>query len=429
MSQPHFFENIDRVCSLPLRILFFLAGYGAAQAVPGPLFTFAAYLGAVMQPGLSGWLGGLICLAAIYLPTFLLILGILPFWEKLRRLNAVRSALMGVNAAVVGLLLAVFYDTVWTSGILSSKDFILGLVVFGLLSLWKVSPWLVVVATALECRIVGDVKNHLKCNAKENDMQRGKLDCLNRLMISVFIVSLSLTVFAGSAAWAGPPFVTDDPEPVEYRHGEFYIASQYANNKEGKEGTLPHFEFNYGPLPDLQLHLLIPFAFAHPTGGPTTYGLGDTEVGMKYRFIHETDTTPQVGTFPIVHIPTGDSGRGLGSGHVPVFFPVWLQKSWGQWTTYGGGGYWNNPGAGNKNFWQLGWLVQRDFSKFITLGAEIFYFGKNTDDGRDRTGYNIGSILNLSEEDHILFSAGSDLSGDNRFSVYFAYQWTFGPHT
>ncbi len=127
----------------------FLAGYGAAQAVPGPLFTFSAYLGAVMQPGPSGWLGGIICLAAIFLPSFLLILGILPFWEKLRRVKAVRSALMGVNAAVVGLLLAVFYDTVWTSGILSSKDFILGLIAFGLLSLWKVPPWLVVVTTAL----------------------------------------------------------------------------------------------------------------------------------------------------------------------------------------------------------------------------------------------------------------------------------------
>ncbi len=127
----------------------FLAGYGAAQAIPGPLFTFAAYLGAVMQPGPSGWLGGLICLAAIFLPSFLLVLGILPFWEKLRRVSAVGSALMGVNAAVVGLLLAVFYDTVWTSGILSSKDFLLGLVAFSLLALWRVPPWVVVVATSL----------------------------------------------------------------------------------------------------------------------------------------------------------------------------------------------------------------------------------------------------------------------------------------
>ncbi len=260
-------------------------------------------------------------------------------------------------------------------------------------------------------------------------MQQRPPGCLNSLLISVLIVFLFLTFFAESAAWAGPPFVTDDPEPVEHRHSEFYIASQYANNKNGEEGTLPHFEFNYGPLPDFQLHLLIPFAFAHPTGGPTAYGPGDAEVGLKYRFIHETDRAPQIGMFPIVHVPTGDSDRDLGSGHVQLFLPVWLQKSRGPWTTYGGGGYWTNPGRGNKNFWQLGWLVQRDIAQFITLGAELFYFGKDTADGRDRTGCNIGGILNLSEEDHVLFSAGSDLAGDNRFSVYLAYQWTFGPRT
>ena len=127
----------------------FLAGYGAAQAVPGPLFTFSAYLGAVMQPEPSGWRGAVLCLCAIFLPSFLLLLGILPFWESLRRVAAVRSALLGINAAVVGLLLAVFYDTVWSGGILSSKDFTLALLALGLLSLWKVPPWLVVVLTAL----------------------------------------------------------------------------------------------------------------------------------------------------------------------------------------------------------------------------------------------------------------------------------------
>lgn len=170
------------------------------------------------------------------------------------------------------------------------------------------------------------------------------------LLRPALILLGSLTVFAPIAVWAGPPFVTDDPEPVEYRHGEFYIASQYAKNKDGKEGTLPHFEINYGIVPDVQLHLLVPLAFVHPNGGPTMYGFGDTEVGVKYRFLQETDTAPQVGTFPIVHVPTGDSARGLGGGHVPIFLPIWGQKSWGPWTTYGGGGYWINPGEGNKNF-------------------------------------------------------------------------------
>ncbi len=127
----------------------FLAGYGAAQAVPGPLFTFSAYLGAVMTQDPNGWIGGVICLVAIFIPSFLLILGVLPFWEKLRQVKEVRNALMGINAVVVGLLMAVFYNTVWTGGILSTKDFILGLVAFGLLHLWKTPPWLVVMITAI----------------------------------------------------------------------------------------------------------------------------------------------------------------------------------------------------------------------------------------------------------------------------------------
>jgi hypothetical protein len=247
-------------------------------------------------------------------------------------------------------------------------------------------------------------------------------------LAAIFIAFLLfLASFFPSASWAGPPFVTDDPEPVEYHHEEFYISSQYADNNGGQEGTFPHFEFNYGALPDVQLHILVPIAFAHPNGGPTVYGLGDTELGIKYRFVPETDSLPQVGIFPLMHVPTGDSNRGLGNGHVPLFLPIWVQKSRGSWTTYGGGGYWSNPGRDNKNFWQLGWLVQRDITKAITLGVEIFYFGKDTADGRDRVGYNVGGIFNMSEEHHILFSGGSDISGDNRLSLYFGYQWTYGP--
>jgi chromate transporter len=127
----------------------FLAGYGAVQAVPGPLFTFAAYLGAALQVSPSGWLGGTLCLLAIFLPSFLLVVGVLPFWDSLRRNRRVRAALVGVNAAVVGLLIAAFYDPVWTSGILSAGDFILTLLAFGLLTLWKVPPWLVVGITGI----------------------------------------------------------------------------------------------------------------------------------------------------------------------------------------------------------------------------------------------------------------------------------------
>jgi len=127
----------------------FLAGYGAAQAVPGPLLTFAAYLGAVMGPEPNGWQGAALCLVAIFLPSFLLIVGALPFWQALRARPLAQAALRGVNAAVVGILLAALYDPVWTAAINSGADFVLGAAAFLLLYLWKTPPWLVVVLCAL----------------------------------------------------------------------------------------------------------------------------------------------------------------------------------------------------------------------------------------------------------------------------------------
>lgn len=125
----------------------FLAGYGAAQAVPGPLFTFSAFLGASMTSAPSGVIGATICLFAIFAPSFLLVVAALPFWEGLRRNARMQTALAGVNAAVVGLLLAALFTPVWTSAIYKPQDFALGLVAFVALMFWKLPPWLVVIAT------------------------------------------------------------------------------------------------------------------------------------------------------------------------------------------------------------------------------------------------------------------------------------------
>lgn len=127
----------------------FLAGYGAAQAVPGPLFTFAAYLGAAMGPQPNGWLGAAICLVAVFLPAFLLTLGALPFWDALRNLPIAQAALKGVNASVVGLLLAALYNPVWTAGITAPGDFALATLGFLLLFMWQVPPWIVVILSAI----------------------------------------------------------------------------------------------------------------------------------------------------------------------------------------------------------------------------------------------------------------------------------------
>lgn len=119
----------------------FLAGYGAAQAVPGPLFTFAAYIGAVV----GGWSGGLLATFAIFLPAFLLVLGTLPFWASINRNPKIKGALMGVNAAVVGILLSAFYAPIWTSSILTPSDFAFAALLFSMLSFWKLPPWIIVV--------------------------------------------------------------------------------------------------------------------------------------------------------------------------------------------------------------------------------------------------------------------------------------------
>lgn len=127
----------------------FLAGYGAAQAVPGPLFTFAAFLGASMSQPPTGWMGAAACLLAIFVPSFLLVAAALPYWERLRRNPRMQAALGGINAGVVGLLLAALYDPVWTSAIHGPRDFGLALLAFVALVSWRLPPWLVVVGSGV----------------------------------------------------------------------------------------------------------------------------------------------------------------------------------------------------------------------------------------------------------------------------------------
>jgi hypothetical protein len=243
-----------------------------------------------------------------------------------------------------------------------------------------------------------------------------------RLLISV-ICSIALAQFA----WAGPPFTTDDPEPVDYRHWEVYLASQLAHDKDGWSGTSPHFEINYGALPNLQLHLIAPVLFTAPSHGATNFGYGDTEVGAKYRFFEETDQLPQIGVFPLVEIPSGNREHGLGSGHAQLFLPLWLQKSFGPWTTYGGGGYWINPGKDNRDWWFTGWLLQREITPTLTLGAEIFHETPREKAGDSDTKLNFGGFYNFSDIYHLLFSAGHTVQGPSGLQAYLAFQITFGP--
>ena len=253
-------------------------------------------------------------------------------------------------------------------------------------------------------------------------------------------LALAAFVLMASPVIAGPPFLTDDPEPVELGHYEFYTLSTGTVTKDGTTAFLPAFEFNYGLIPNGQVHIIAPGALNSPAAGTNAYGYGDTELGFKYRFIGEDKegVRPQVGIFPMLELPTGDVSRGLGDGHARVFLPVWVQKSFGDWTTYGGGGYWINRDEqlGEKDYTFFGWLLQRKITDKLTLGGEIFHEtagilpGRTSFDlnSKDTTGFNLGGIYDFDEHNHLLFSVGRALQNaadTNQFSWYLGWQVTW----
>ena len=225
---------------------------------------------------------------------------------------------------------------------------------------------------------------------------------------------------------AGSPFLTDDPEPGEYRHLEFYIASQSQITRHTKNITTPHFEINYGVLPDVQLHLITPFCYSQ-NDEVKHYGYGDTELGIKWRFMNESEYIPMIGIFPMVQVPTGNEKKGVGNGNAQYYIPLWIQKKWEKWLSYGGGGYWINQGKNNNNYWFAGWQIQRQIKESLSLGIEVFHRKASKSGDKNSTGFNIGAVINFSELHHMLFSAGRDVVGPNTFTSYVSYQLTIGP--
>jgi hypothetical protein len=250
-------------------------------------------------------------------------------------------------------------------------------------------------------------------------------------MKAVGCLSCLIAFAAGiNAVWAGPPFRTDDPVPVDYQHWEIYTFSTATQIHADLSGVLPGIEVNYGALDNLQLHIAAPLAFDRPEGRDAKFGYGDTEIGAKYRVLDpgEDDWWPQAGFFPAVDFPSGNARRGLGAGHTRAFLPLWLQKNFGSWTIDSGAGYWINPGAGNRNYWLFGWLVQRQVTDKLALGGEIFHQTADTAAGTDSTGFNLGGVYDFTEHYHLLFSAGRGLQNaatTNEFSYYLAVQVTY----
>lgn len=195
------------------------------------------------------------------------------------------------------------------------------------------------------------------------------------------LVLLLLLFLRAPQLWAGPPFQTDDPEPVDFRHYEFYQFTMLSSTPVETDPTGPAVEFNWGALPNVQLHVIVPYGAVMPSNnpiyypggiGPTAYGLTDIETGVKYRFVKQTKHRPEIGSFTMLELPTGSYAKGLGVGRVWYKLPIWLQKDWGQWTSYGGAGYQIVKQTQYRSFPYAGWLLQRNIGTKLTLGAEVF---------------------------------------------------------
>jgi hypothetical protein len=245
-----------------------------------------------------------------------------------------------------------------------------------------------------------------------------------------FVTSLSLAAILNAPASAGPPFRTDDPEPVAYQHWEMLLYSQGTHIRGSTAATLPGLEVNYGTLPNLQLHAIVPLAYANGASGRSGFGSGDLELGAKYRFIvpKDDDWFPEVGVFPTFEVPTGNQTVSPSTGHVQIYLPLWLQKDFGPWSVYGGGGYWINPGIGNRNFWFFGAAFWRQVTARFHLGAEVFHQTVSVAGGNPVTGMNVGAIYDVSEKWHVLGSVGTALqhpATSGQFAWYAALQFTF----
>lgn len=258
-----------------------------------------------------------------------------------------------------------------------------------------------------------------------------------------FLASLALVLaclaMKSAVAWAGPPFQTDDPEPVDFRHYELYTFGSADGTGVEMDTVGPALEFNWGVVPNVQLHLIIPAAAIFPSNnaryassgtGPDAFGLGDTEMGVKYRFIQETKYRPMIGTFPMFEAPSGNPTKGLGVGKGWAKLPIWAQKSFGPWTTYGGVGETINTAPGYRNFTYGGWLVQRDIGKKLTLGSEVFSHAREglaTAQTHSATLVDLGGYYYFRNPGfQFLFCYGHSAVGQAETYAYLGLYWTWG---
>lgn len=252
---------------------------------------------------------------------------------------------------------------------------------------------------------------------------------------------LVLLVLTGSKLWAqGPPYQTDDPVPVELHHYEFYVFGSADGTPVEMDSAGPALEFNWGAIPRVQIHAVLPLGVVAPLNhavylpsgtGPTVFGLTDTELGAKIAFIKESKHFPQIGSFTMFEIPTGNADKGLGVGKVWYKLPIWLQKNVDKWTFDGGGGYAVMPQTGYRNFAYTGWLMKKQLSERLELGAEVFAHGREGSAAAQTecsTMVDVGGYYHFKNHpgEQFLFCYGHSVAGQTENYAYVGLYWTWG---
>jgi hypothetical protein len=218
---------------------------------------------------------------------------------------------------------------------------------------------------------------------------------------------------------AGPPFVTDDPEPPPPGGWEINVPFILERTPGKTEMDAPLFDLNYG-LPNVQLKLEIPVAIVDDA---TTAGPGDLLIGVKWRFFNHEQAQVQLGVYPQLLLPSGDESRGLSEGGTALVLPLLAQKNWGKWIVYGNIGYWWQTAAETLNYFYAGAVLERDFNERLTLGVELFGHSPKEHGANSDVAFNVGGTWKLSEHLNLLFAGGRDIVGDRHAMAYIGLQF------
>lgn len=248
------------------------------------------------------------------------------------------------------------------------------------------------------------------------------------------ILLLLLMVTCASALVAGPPYQLDDPDPIPYHWHEFYVWSGATSSPGVVNTSGPSLEFNWSLIHNSMFHFILPTGTSIPTGGPTTYGLTDGELGFQDRFLPETKHRPMLGTFIMMELPWGDASRGLGAGGPSWKIPLYAKKTIGAWSINGGGGInISRDVPGGRNYPFGGTIINYVVSKKLTLGPELFAHGRPTADptlSRYAVDLDFGGYYTFNPQNpgfQLMFAYGHSVAGQTENYAYLALYWTWGP--